>query len=95
MKNVYHSSSRVICLSSRHKTNVFGSKEDNLLAISLAYNLTSTFNKKMGLEFCGAEGSLPGRVIIVAVSISGGKEALDIAESKTCFKYRDNSFWNS
>lgn len=55
----------------------------------------STFN--MGLKFCGAEGSLPGlgRLIIVAISIYGGKEALDIAASKTCFKYGDNSFLNN
>lgn len=74
----------------------FGNKEDILLASNLAYNFTSTFKRDIGLKFCGAVGSLPcfGRVIMVAVNISFGNEAVDIAASKTLFKYGDYSVWS-
>lgn len=56
-----------------------------------------TFNNEIGLKFCGELGSLPdlGRVIIVAVNISGRKLAADIAASKTRYKYGDKMELNN
>lgn len=58
----------------------------NLFASNLVYIFTSTFKSELGLKFCGAFISLPGlgKVTIVAVNISGGKLALDIAALRTC-----------
>lgn len=60
-----------------------GRNPANLFAIMLAYIFRSTFNSSMGQKFCGEYGVFPGlgRVTIVAVSISGGNEALEAAAS--------------